>query len=65
MADHIDANEMARRHGISPKAFLIALRRARLSWHIPGKRWQVKVGGGAHRDMMLVLSRVKARDGGH
>lgn len=61
MAEKTTAVAMAKKCGVDPKTFRAALRRANLSWHIPGHRWIVNVGSGEYWDMETVLRGLKGR----
>lgn len=54
--DVTTAAEMARSHGVDPKRFRAALRRASLRWHSHNERWEVRIGSPEHRDMERILA---------
>ena len=54
--DVTTAAEMARSHGVDPKRFRAALRRASLRWHSHSERWEVRIGSPEHRDMERILA---------
>ncbi|MGD9508273.1 MAG: hypothetical protein AB7I59_11330 [Geminicoccaceae bacterium] len=54
--DTTTAAEMARLHGIDPKRFRAALRRAGLQWHSHNERWEVGIGSPERQDMERILA---------
>jgi hypothetical protein len=54
------AAEMARAHGIDPKRFRAALRRAGFGWHSHNERWEVCISSPEHRNMQHILATLAA-----
>ena len=57
------AAEVARQHGLEPKAFRRALRARNFSWHQKGCRWNPPEGSPEHLDMVRLARSLQGAGG--